>query len=262
MLVEELAKVWASSGIEKGDVVLLHSSVKRTLKQYLKQKKRITSEILLESFVEAVGCEGTLVLPLFNFEFTTGVPFDIRSTKSHMGVLTEAARKYPSVVRTGHPIYSFAVIGYKADAFVNIDNVSAYGKDSPFAKVHELGGKVAVLNLPDQNSMTFYHYVEEMNAVPYRYYKEFSGLYTDSNNETKNKTYGIYVRDIEKGVITNVNPAGELLWNEGLYSGCRYNEGSGLRVISAVELYNYVSGIIQTGRAKGLLYSIEGEDSE
>lgn len=258
-LIDELSKEWSESGVRAGDTVLLHSSLKRTLKQYFKQKKKITAEIILESFLEAVGPRGTLVLPLFNFDFTTGEPFDYMETPSHMGILTEVARKYPGAVRTGHPIYSFAALGYRANEFKDINNFSGYGNDSPFAKVRDLNGKIAVLNLPDQNSMTFYHYVEEMNQVSYRYHKEFSGLYTDAEGVTCNRTYGIYVRDIEKGVVTDVNPVGELLWVEGLYAGCRYNQGNGLRVVDAMKLYDFVTGIIQSGRAKGLLYKIKGK---
>ena len=33
-----------------------------------------------------------------------------------------------------------------------------------FGLLHELGGQIAVLDLPDQYAMTFYHYIEEINA--------------------------------------------------------------------------------------------------
>ncbi len=104
---------------------------------------------------------------------------------------------------------------------------------SPFAILRELNGKIAVLDLPDQNTMTFYHYVEEMYGVPYRYMKTFTGEYTGSNGKTEVRTYGLFVRDIEKKVLTHVNPAGELMWNNGLYKSFRPHEGTGLRVISA-----------------------------
>ena len=35
--------------------------------------------------------------------------------------------------------------------------------------------------------------------------------------------YSIFVRDLDKGIITCVNPAGELLWSQGLYQGSRPN---------------------------------------
>ena len=33
--------------------------------------------------------------------------------------------------------------------------------------------KIAIIDLPDQKSMTFYHYVEEMMSVDWRFFKNF-----------------------------------------------------------------------------------------
>ena len=212
---------------------------------------------VLESFLMAVGRKnGTVMLPLWNFGFTKGEPFDIRRTPSEMGALTEAGRLHPNTVRTGHPIYSVAVIGAKADLFRGVRNFSGYGSDSPFGMLHKMDGKIAVLDLDDQNSMTFYHYVEEMNNVSYRFHKTFTGLYTDETGFTDEKTFGLFVRDLGRKVETNVNPTGELLWKTGLYTGSRPLEGDGLRVIPARPLFEVVSRIIQDGRAYGMLYKI------
>lgn len=257
-VIELLSSQWRHSGIHAGDTVLIHSSALRTMQRIRSMlpdgKPDIT--ILLRSFQDAVGKEGTLLFPLFNFSFTSGTPFDIRSTPSRMGALTEAARKDSQSVRTGHPVYSFAVIGRHATMFRDLDNRSAYGADSPFAKLRELDGRIASLDLSDQNSMTFYHHVEEMNAVPYRYMKEFSGAYTDACGITTTRTYTIYVRDLERGVVTHVDPTGEKMWQAGLYSGDRPLEESGLRVISANAMYGFVDQLIKDGSALGSLYEI------
>lgn len=259
MIVKELTKEWVESGVNEGDVLLVHSDLRRIIKRYRKKGKVITPQIIIDSFLSAVGSSGTLILPLFNFDFTKGVSFDICHTPSQMGVLTETGRLYPGAVRTGHPIYSFAVIGAKAEKFKKVNNFSGYGADSPFAILRELDGKIAVLDLPDQNSMTFYHYVEEMHKVPYRYMKTFTGKYTDEEGKTEIRTYGLFVRDTEKKVLTYVNPTGELLWENGLYTGFKPYEGSGLRTISSRRMYDFVSNIIKSGKARGLLYIIEGE---
>lgn len=245
---------WHKCGIAPGDTVLFHSSLSRTLKE-----NDTTPQAVLGSLLEAVGPEGTMLFPLFNFDFTKGVPFDIRTTPSKMGVLTEMARVHPQAVRSGHPIYSFAAIGKHADRF-NVDNNSGYGPDSPFAILRELDGKIAVLDLDDLNSMTFYHHIEEMHEVDYRYHKKFTGEYTDAQGETNTRTYGLFVRDIERGVITDVNPMGELLWEKGIYHGFRQYREVGCRTIGARAMYDEVSKVIEEGRAKALLYSIEGED--
>jgi len=259
-MINILADQWKKAGVQEGDVLLVHSSLKRTIVSCLKSyNMRLTPTDILESFIKALGPTGTLLLPLFNFDYTKGVPFDIRKTPSHMGALTEAGRLHPRAVRTGHPIYSFAVIGFSDEKFKNINNYSGYGSDSPFAILREMNGKIGVLDLPDQKSMTFFHHVEEMHEVDYRYHKKFLGDYTDNKGLIERRTYGLFVRKLNDGVLTHVNPAGELLWKNGLYSGDRPGEASGLRVISAKKMYNFVAEIITSGKAKNTLYKIKEE---
>lgn len=259
-MINSLTNQWKSAGVNEGDVLLIHSSIKGTFKRNLKIGNRLTAVNILSSFIDAVGSTGTLLFPLFNFDFTSGVAFDINTTPSQMGALSEAARAHPNAIRTGHPIYSFAVIGKEAEKFKHINNFSGYGSNSPFGLLRKLNGKIAVLDLPDQNSMTFYHHIEEMNKVDYRYHKEFTAPYTDILGEAKPKTYGLFVRDLEKKILTNVNPAGELLWEAGLFNGFRPNEGCGLRTISARKMYDFISNIIQSGNAKNTLYCIDDDE--
>jgi aminoglycoside 3-N-acetyltransferase len=255
--IDELANQWRDCGIQQGDVLLLHSNVKRVLIHYRRRDAQWTVGDILESLLVALGSQGTLVLPLFNFNFTKGIPFDMRSSPSHMGILTEVGRQWPGAVRTGHPIYSFAAIGAAAGAFQGVCNYSGYGMDSPFALLKKLSGKIAVIDLPEQDSMTFYHHVEEALQVPYRYNKTWSGQYTDLSGNTQTREFSLFVRNIEQGVLTAVEPMGEKLWTEGKYSGFRPGIQAGMRVIDADLLYRETSAAISGGLALGLLYNIE-----
>lgn len=87
-----LSQDWVKSGIKSGDTVLIHSDLKTLFRKYRKQEKLFSLQDILESFQIAVGSSGTLLFPLFNFDFTKGVAFDMRRTPSQMGALTEAAR--------------------------------------------------------------------------------------------------------------------------------------------------------------------------
>lgn len=256
--MKKLHEKWRRSTVEKGDILLIHSNITRTAIEYSRQVGyKVGPDEILTSFIEAVGATGTLLFPLFNFDFTKGIPFDIRTTPSHMGALTEAARKHPRAIRTGHPVYSFCAIGHHADKFQNIDNKSAYAEDSPFGILKKMGGKIAVLDLEDAQSMTFYHHVEEVKQVDFRFFKDFSGDYTDAKGISSHKTYSIYVRKIEQGVVSNANPAGALLWQEGLYKGYHPHHDTGLRVINAKKMFDFVGNLIDGGRALNTLYIIK-----
>ena len=104
--------------------------------------------------------------------------------------------------------------------------------------------------------MTFYHHVEEMERVDYRYFKDFSGAYINNVGEKSNRVYKLYVRDLERKVLTNLNPAGELMWKAGLYKGYRPNKDCGLRTINANKMFDFAADLIRNNRALGTLYRI------
>lgn len=253
-MLNRLSERWNSSGIEKGDTILLHSNISRLLFEFKSKGIKLDLKMIINSFLNCIGKNGTLLIPLFNFGFANGEDFDINSTPSKMGILTEFFRKNYNITRTGHPIYSFGVVGSKHNEFLNLDNYSGYAEDSPFGVLKNLNGKIAILDLDDQNSMTFYHHIEEINNVKYRYFKEFSGNYIDKNQKKNIKTYSLFVRKIDQGIKTHVNPAGELLWKEGLYKGDKPCVNSGLRTIKSKELFEFISAIIKSNRAENILY--------
>lgn len=251
-MIKRLMEHWQGSGIEKGDTILIHTSLKRTFQNF-----NCTPDDVIESFLNILGPTGTLILPTFNFGFGNGLPFDAVNTPSEMGIVTEVARLRDDFVRTLHPIYSFAVKGLHQDKFENLDNYGGYDKNSPFGLLRELGGKIGVIDLPEQLSMTFYHHIEEMNNVNYRYHKKFVGEYTNFDGITTIREYGLFVRKLEENIKTNINPSGDLLWENGLYKGNRPFFKNGLRTINANEMFDFVTNnIIKKDSAKGLLYII------
>ncbi len=253
-IIEKLSDSWHESGIEKGDTVLIHSSLSSFLKEYKAKNIFITPDDILDSFILSVGTEGTLLFPTYNFGFTKGMLFDINNTKSETGILTEAARLRKDSVRTGHPLFSFAVLGYHKEIFRKINNYSAFGSDSPFAKLLELKGKIAALDVAGENCMTFYHYAEETVNAPNRLHKKFTGPYKDSNGTESIREYNLFVRNLEMFVETDVKPMEEYLWSKGFYQGCRPGEGNCLHVIQSEIIFEEASKVIREGRSLNMLY--------
>ena len=150
-----------------------------------------------------------------------------------------------------------AGIGAEAERFRGLANFTSYGADSPFQMLRDLGGKIAVLDLPDQNAMTIYHHFEEIVEAPYRYHKVFRGEWLDERGLVQWREFDIYVRG--EGVVTHVDPMGEILWEKGLYSGDRPGEGCGLRVIDANAMFDATVDVIRKGQALGHLYLKESD---
>lgn len=241
-------------GLQKSDKVLLHSNFKYLFKYLFKEKIIFNIIDIADSILDFLGPKGTLVLPTFNFDFCDGKTFSFLDTKSQMGIFSEVLRNKNKLSRTWHPVYSFSIHGNIPVSELTKNNYSAYGKESIFHWLHVNDGKIAIIDLPDQKSMTFYHYVEEMMNVDWRFFKNFYGIYEDLNRNTNNVTATIFVRKIDDGIVTDVNNMEKLLWSKNFYKGHNLNSSKGLRVILANDIFLATKEVIDKKEALGMLY--------
>ena len=130
-------------------------------------------------------------------------------------------------------------------------------RNSVFGKLRDLDGKIMVIGLSYTNSMTFFHHIEQMEGVDYRFLKQFTGEVTDENGNTYTDTFEMLVRDVDKGVITEVNPMGELMEKAGVIKVRRIGEAD-VKLMNANEVYEFIAREMK--RDPYLLYSIKKED--
>jgi len=234
--------------VKAGDTLLVHSSYKSL------GEVDGGPQAVIDALLEALGEDGTLLMPTFNFDFCKGVDWDVRLTPSQMGYMTNLARRDPRASRVFHPIYSFAVIGKYAEAFGNLRYKSSYGENSAFAKLRELNGKIMVIGLSYNDSMTFFHHVEELEGVDYRYLKDFTGNITDWDGNTTVDTYQMLVRNLEMGVQTMVDPMGALFEEAGI-SKVRKIGQADVKLMNANEVYEFT--VREMKRDPYLLYYTE-----
>lgn len=245
---EQLVDGFRKLGVAEGDTLLVHSSYKSFGEV---DGGPATVNRALEA---ALGAEGTLIMPTFNFDFNKGAPWDVRTTPSKMGVLTELVRKDPRAKRVFHPFYSFAILGKHAEMLGNLRYKSAYERDSVFGKLRDLDGKIMVIGLSYNNSMTFFHHIEQMEGVDYRFLKQFTGEVTDENGNTYTDTFEMLVRDVDKGVMTMVDPMGALMEEQGVIKSARIGEAD-VKLMKANEVYEFTAREMR--RDPFLLYYIK-----
>ena len=198
--------------IEKGDVVLLTSDITDLFLQCQNNSEILDVNILLDHFKEAVGEEGTLLIPTYNWGFCQGKPFDYKKTPSKTGAIGNAALRRKDFIRTKHPIYSFAVWGKDADKLVAMDNIESFGADSPFAYLEQVNAKNVFIGASLRNSFTYIHYIEQKLGAKYRYSKMFKSHYIDQNKVDTIKEYAMYVRDLDLGVVCAPDPFVDTLY--------------------------------------------------
>jgi len=208
---------------------------------------------VINALLIVLGDGGTLIMPTFNFDFCQGKPWDIRQTPSHMGVITKLVREHPDAARVFHPIYSFAILGKHKEYLTKERYKSSFEEKSLFGKLRGLDGKILIIGLSYTNSMTFFHHVEEMEGVDYRYMKEFTGVVTDENGNSYEDTFTMLVRDIEMGVETEVDPMGVLMEDAGIVTIRKIGDST-VKLMRADDVYTFTAREMK--RDPKLLYEI------
>jgi aminoglycoside 3-N-acetyltransferase len=231
---DHLIQGFSDLGVTAGDILLVHSSYKSL------GGVEGGPQTVIDALLAVLGENGTLIMPTFNFDFCKGVPWDVRNTPSQMGVITNMVRENPNAKRVFHPIYSFAVLGKQADALTRERYKSSFEEKSLFGKLRALGGKIMIIGLSYTNSMTFFHHVEEMEGVDYRYIKAFTGQVTEEDGRTYEDTFTMLVRDLDKGVITEVNPMGALMEEAGIISVRKIGE-TDVKLMRADDVYRFTA---------------------
>ena len=250
-----LNNYFSSAGLEKNDKILLHSNLKNLYKSLKKLEYNFIIDDILNFLIDFLGNKGTLILPSFNFDFCKNGVYSCLHTKSQMGILSETARIKAQKNKTWHPVYSFSLFGNIPKIELEKKNYSALGKDSIFNWLTNNDGKIGIIDLSDQNSMTYYHHVEELMNANWRFHKEFPGKYEDFSKNISQVKAKIFVRKIEEGVVTNVNKMEKILWSKNLYTAHHNNSKKGFRTIRAKAIKTEVEKIILEGKAEGILYN-------
>ncbi len=129
---------------------------------------------------EAVGTDGTIVVPSFSLSFERREDFDAEHSPCIPGKwgsssdFVEYFRRLPGVVRSNDPNWSVAASGPRATELLSGLPNSTFGNDSVYERLLIAGGKICGIGCGLADS-TFLHYVEESSCVPFRYKKLFTG---------------------------------------------------------------------------------------
>lgn len=249
---ENLVAEFRALGAEAGDTLFVHSSYKAF------GGVEGGPQTVIDAMLEAIGAEGTLIMPTFNYDFLKGVAWDFKNTPSQMGVLTELVRTDPRAKRMHHAIYSMSAIGKHADELAAHRSNDCFGETTIFTKFREWGAKILILGLAYSKSITFLHHCEQAAEVDYRYLKEFKGTAIDANGKTNEETYTMFVRDVERGVVLDFEPIGALL--DSKVVARRKIGGADVRLMKCAEVFQVAVQAMKDHKGPGLTYILESAD--
>lgn len=238
--------------IEISDIIFVSSDISMLSYYFNKERIKFDPNILINILIEKIDSNGTLIFPTFNWDFCQGKTFDYHNTISKTGNLTSLALKRNDFRRTKHPIYSFAVYGKDKDYLCSLENKSSFGIDSPFNYFYEKNAKNLFINIDYQSSATFVHRVEEKIGVEYRYLKDFTSLYIDEDNNKSERTYSMYVRYLDKDVITTINPMHDIFVKNKCVEEI-YFKTAFIRLLNMRKAYDLVELDILENNAKNIV---------
>ncbi len=165
------------------DILYIHTDIGFG-KPLLKRKDFVAK---LYEAINTLGVR-TLIFPTYTFSFCNKEDFDIKESKSSMGMLNEYARTRENSYRTEDPLLSVCVIGEIPQDFISLSKNSC-GKGSSFEIMSKSdNNKFLFFGAKPTECFTFMHYVEDIYKVPYRYNKEFTGNVI-KNGVAKKETY-------------------------------------------------------------------------
>lgn len=219
-------------GIKDKDTIFVHSDVGNfgKISTWISKEKYL--DAFLDSFKEAVGRTGTIIMPTFTYSFCNGELFDLQNTPSTVGVFTEYFRKQKGVIRSIDPIFSVAAFGSLGTYFTNV-GTNCFGENSIFDKLYKKNVKLVFLG--DTFDITYMHYIEQNLGVSYRSIKEFSGE-IKMGDTIKKYIFEYNVRPIDQSVEYNLEKVASFLTTHGVLKKTTLGH-SMIRMVTAEDAY-------------------------
>ncbi len=246
---DKLVQEFRELGVTKGDVLFIHSSYKAF------GGVDGGPQTVIDALLDVIGPEGTLIMPTFNYDFLKGVPWDIRSTPSQMGVLTELVRTDPRARRMHHAIYSMSAIGELANEVAAHRSNDCFGETTIFKKFRDWDAKILILGLAYSKSITFLHHCEQAAGVDYRFLKEFKGTAIDADGKAHDETYTMFVRNVDMGVVLDFEPIGALLDSKVVTR--RKIGDADVRLMRCRDVFDVAVDAMKEHKGPGLTYVLE-----
>jgi aminoglycoside 3-N-acetyltransferase len=194
---ESLTHDLSQLGLEKGMIVIVHSS--------LKSLGYVTGGpvAVIQALTDVITPSGTIVMPMHTSDYSDPalwqnppVPeewwpiirehmpaFEPELTPTQgMGVIVETFRKWPGVLRSSHPAVSFGAWGKCAEEIVSNHSLNnSLGERSPLARIYDLDGWVLLLGVGYGNNTSFH--LAEYRAPGIKECRQGAPIFEDGKRE-------------------------------------------------------------------------------
>jgi aminoglycoside 3-N-acetyltransferase len=228
----DIANALRSLGVAPGDTLWVHAGLQTAL-HVAGRTPAEKLDTVLDALHLAVP-EGVLALPTFSYSFTRGEEYDVTSSPSTVGVLSERFRSRAGVRRTADPIFSTAIHGSLPPGWAHLfepGDTDCFGERSVFGYLRHVDAWLLFVGVGFAYC-TFVYHVEQRLRVPYRYFKEFGGTIRDGDRLVPARAR-YFVRDLEADVENWFDPLAAAMVESGAARRARLARGPALLLTSA-----------------------------
>lgn len=156
MNFDQLVQAFLSIGIQKGDVLALHSSLSSL------GNVEGGADTVIEALQEVVTEKGTLLMPTHSGNLSCYMNVGYHPAKSGCkeitGIIPDTFWRKEGVLRSKHPSHSTAAWGNQAHWFLEHHSPATYAfeKNTPFHKVAMAGGKILLLGVKNTRNSSIH----------------------------------------------------------------------------------------------------------
>jgi len=168
--------------VEPGMTVFSHANIAFFGRVQGAGNMRELIEVMLESYAEVLGSDGTLVLPVFTYSFGSNQEneiFDLQKTLSTTSGIGNWLILSRNGLRSADPMLSVVATGGKADTLTADIDPFCFGSKSIWARLY--AEDALICNMILDSESTYLHWVEREFGVTYRSDIPMSGTIVDND---------------------------------------------------------------------------------
>ena len=179
---QDIVKGLQKLGLPAGGAVMVHSALSSF------GEVAGGAETVIAALLQAIGPEGTLLMPAMAW----GGLFQVDSSPSRVGLITETFRSHPGAIRSLHPTHSVTGLGPLAETLIqsHLDQPTAIGMESPWGRLAQRDDGYILFLGVDQDRNTLLHVAEEM--VGSVYLNTIAREYVDTDGRQQRKVLEQY----------------------------------------------------------------------
>ena len=137
------------------------------------ENKVFFTKFVLKIFKEFISNKGSLICPTFSYSTTKTMFFDLKKTKSDLGLFSQIFLDDKVSLRSDHSIHSLSAIGKFKKIIKNGHGIFSFGINSPFHDLLKFNVKFVNIGVPFYKTCTYIHHVQHLAGCNFRFYKSF-----------------------------------------------------------------------------------------